>query len=162
MKLMLCLTFDPTVALLQYSLAFVLMLLGSIVSASEYSSHAASQFPSLNALFPSSFLAFSALAFWVENSYSSFKSSSELTETSSRLVKEIFFPLLNLCQLLATELLTLHASRALSWSGAIRRAWTKNCTALSMQSSQYRQRPRTYRASALVESIRRISLDTNR
>lgn len=42
MKLMLCLTFDPTVALLQYSLAFVLMLLGSIVSASEYSSHAAS------------------------------------------------------------------------------------------------------------------------
>lgn len=32
------LTLDPTVALLQYSLALVLMLLGSIVSASEYSS----------------------------------------------------------------------------------------------------------------------------
>lgn len=31
------LTLDPTVALLQNSLALVLMLLGSIVSASEYS-----------------------------------------------------------------------------------------------------------------------------
>lgn len=58
------LTLDPTVALLQYSFAFVLILLGSIVNASEYSPYAASKFPSLKALFPSSFLAFSALAFW--------------------------------------------------------------------------------------------------
>lgn len=32
------LTLDPTVALLQYSLALVLMLFGSIVNASEYNS----------------------------------------------------------------------------------------------------------------------------
>lgn len=70
------LTLDPTVALLQYSLALVLMLLGSIVSASEYSSYAASKFPSLNALFPSSFLAFSALAFWEHNTQNNLKSYS--------------------------------------------------------------------------------------
>lgn len=57
-------TFDDTVALLKYNLEFVNLLRGSISSASVYRSCAFCTFPKRNSVFPSSFFAFKAFAFY--------------------------------------------------------------------------------------------------
>lgn len=62
---------------------------------------------------------------------------TKVTQNTSKSSCSIWFRHLGLNTTFSVRknLLTLHASRAFSWSGAMRRAWTKNWTALSMQSS---------------------------